>query len=366
MCIDTGTNLQMLTQKDIDKITQEMPTFDENKRRQTIIDYIENNQGCTAEDIIRGQTLSGRGKTFRILKDLKKKRIIRVETSDTNRRNKRLFLDENNPLISFPKEVNQFKECLFDLFEKARLFRQWNYKYEIYCPSDELLGECFSLFFEYLNINNYRAFVIWPNTIKDKETLGKLYTLFYSEMIKLNLELREKFQPVEFGLAARKRKLLARGMDRAEYLTIAKNAALGAMDIFPDSLHIEKTQSTFYDHKLDNASRPVVQFLADLRENIYYSQSSQSERDSILEFREEQRANEEFEEQRQKELRELAKKLRIIERERKRDRSNPYPRCDCDYGSIYKEYDPLIGKKKLQRSPPDISRFMWPEKYAKH
>lgn len=224
-----------------------------------------------------------------------------------------------------------------------------------------LLRECFSLFFEYLNINNYRAFVIWPNTIKDKETLGKLYTLFYSEMIKLNLELREKFRPVEFRLAVKKKRLMAKGMDREEYLTLAKNAALDAMDVIPDDLHFEEIQRTFYECKLDNVSRQIVQFLKDLREKIYYSQASHSEQDSIDEFREKRAETERFGLQRQKELRKEAKKLKIIDRERRKNRSIPHAHCNYDYGRVTKWYDPVTGKRGLSYMPPDISHFLWPQ-----
>jgi len=181
-----------LSEKDIAKIMESTLALDEKTRHDAIIDYIRKHQGCTAEEVVKGENLSGRGKTFRILKDLKQEKIIREEKSNTNKRNKKLFLEESNPLILFPKEVDEFKQYLYELFRRAQHHRKWNYK-SVYYPSDILLGQCFSLFFEYLNINNYRAFVLWPNTIKDKETLSKLYMLFYSEMIKLNLELREKF-----------------------------------------------------------------------------------------------------------------------------------------------------------------------------
>jgi hypothetical protein len=328
--------------------------LDEQTRQRSIIDFISSHQGCTAEDVVEGDKQSGRVKTFRILKDLKKRNVIREKQSDTNKRDKKLFLNETNPLVSFPKEVNQFKEYLYGLFERAQLFRWWDYEDEVYCPDDTLLRECFSLFFEYLNINNYRAFVIWPNTIDDKETLGKLYALFYSEMIKLNLELREKFQPVEFGLAIRKKRLMANGMDREEYLTIAKNAALDAMDVIPDDLHFEEIQRTFYGCKLDMMSRPIVQFLKGLKENIYYSQASQLERNSIQEFREKCGETEIFELQRQKELEKLAKKLKVINRERKKNRDIPYPHCNYDYGSVTKWYDPTTGKSVLSYMPRKI------------
>jgi hypothetical protein len=350
-----------LTDKDIEKIMENTITIDENRRRDSIINYIDTHQGCTAEDIVKENKQSGRGKTFRILRDLKKEDVIREEKSDTNKRDKKLFLIETNPLISFPKEVNQFKEYLYRLFERAQLYRWWDYEDEVYCPDDMLLRECFSLFFEYLNINNYRAFVIWPNTIKDKETLGKLYTIFYSEMAELNLELREKFKPVEFGLAVRKKRLMAKGMDREKYLTLAKNAALDAMDVIPDDLHFEEIQRKFYECKLDNASRSIVQFLRDLRETIYYSQASQSERDSMLGSKEKREDNERFELRRQKELEKLAKKLKIIDRERRRNRSIPHPYCNYDYGRVTKWYDPVTGKRGLSYMPPDISHFLWPQ-----
>src|SRR5918995_5007651 len=163
--------------------------LDEQAREKFIINYIDSHQGCTAEDIVKENKQSGRVKTFRILKDLKKLDVIQEGKSDTNKRNKKLFLNETNPLVSFPKEVKEFKEHLYRLFSEAQDYRWWNYEDEVYCPSDALLRDCFSLFFEYLNINNYRAFVIWPNTIKDKDTLSKLYMLFNNEMTKLNLRL---------------------------------------------------------------------------------------------------------------------------------------------------------------------------------
>ena len=334
--------------------------LDEQARQKSVLDFIDNHQGCTAEDIVKGSKLSGRGKTFRMLKDLKKENVVREEISDSNRRDKKLFLNESNPLISFPREVKEFKGYLYPLFRAAQYYRSGEYENEVY-PNDILLKECFSLFFEYLNINNYRAFVIWQNTIKDKETLGKLYMLFYSEMLNFNLELRELFQPVGFGYLKNK-KLVARGMDRKEYLTIAKNAAQDA--IFPDDLHVTKIQNRFFEYKLDNVSRPVVNFLMKIKREIYDSQATESERD-LFRKTEEDLEYEQFELQRQKDLKKLASKLKTIERMRKRDCNNPYPRCDYEYGSTYEEYDPLTGKKTLRFSPPDIGHFFWPEKYTK-
>jgi hypothetical protein len=336
--------------------------MNEEKRRKIVIDFIDRHQGCTAEDIVKGQNRIGRVKVFRLLKDLKKENVILTDISQNNRRNKRLFLNETNPLVSFPKEIKEFKDHLYSLFEKAQYHRpDWDprHKGEVY-PSDILLGQCFSLFFEYLNINNYRAFAIWPDIIEDNETLSKLYMLFYSEMTKLNLELRKKFQPVSFGVSMKKRKIIAKGMDREEYLTIAKNAAQDALGIAPGTLHFEKIQRAFYEFGLDDVSRPLVQFLMKIGDEIYDSQATESERESMREFREakeESAEDEEYELQRQKDSEERAKKLKKIARMRKKNKNNPYPYCDYDYyGSVEEEHDALTGRSR-KIWIPDITQF---------
>jgi hypothetical protein len=262
------------------KNTVEM--LNEQARHRVIIDFISSHQGCTAEDIVKENKLSGRGKTFKILKELKNDCVVREENSDTNRRDKKLFINENNPLVSFPEEIKEFKRNLYELFHRAQYYRKGSKYNNVVYPNDDVLYNSYSLFFEYLNINNYRAFVIWPDTVKDKETLSKLYMLLYSEMIKINLEIREKFQPVEFSYLDWK-KTIAKGMDREEYLMIAKNAALAA--IAPDTLHFEKLQDTFQNYKLNDASYSIVLFLKELRENIYNSQTMKPARKQMRNFR---------------------------------------------------------------------------------
>jgi hypothetical protein len=330
-----------LTDKDIEKIMENTITIDENKRRDAIINYIDNNQGCTAEDIVKENKQSGRGKTFRILRDLKKENVIREKKSDTNKRDKKLFLNKINPLVSFPREVKEFKDHLYPLFEKAQYLRlSWGRKKEVY-PSAELLGECFCLFFEFLSLNNYRAFVLWPDTIKDKETRSKLYMLFYLEMTKLNLEIQEKFQPTEF--VHPKKKLIAKGMSRDEYLNISKGVANEAL--LADDLYLRKYQTTFCNYKLDDLSRPVVHLIMRIRDEIYDSQLTQSERDAIKKTAKEDAEYKQHEIKRQKGLEKLQKKLKTIDRKRKRDKNNPYPHSNYNYGYVGENYDPLTGKR---------------------
>jgi hypothetical protein len=163
----------------------------------------------------------------------------------------------------------------------------------------------------------------------------------------------------------KKRKIIAKGMDREEYLTIAKNAAQDALGIAPGTLHFEKIQKGFYEFGLDDVSRPVVQFLMKIGDEIYDSQATESERESMREFREskeESAENEEYELQRQKDSGERAKKLKKMARMRKRNKSNPYPYCDYDYyGSVEEEYDALTGRSR-KIWIPDITQFFLEKK----
>jgi hypothetical protein len=133
----------------------------------------------------------------KIKMDLKKENEILTDIPQNNRRNKRLFLNTTNLLVLFPKEIKEFKELLYEVFKRAKYTRvRYGHKKGSY-PSTELLGQYFRILFEYFQINNYRSFVIWPNQIKDRETLSKIYTLFYSEMTKLHLEILEKFYKIK-------------------------------------------------------------------------------------------------------------------------------------------------------------------------
>jgi len=60
--------------------------LDEQAREKSVINFIDSHQGCTAEDIVKGNKQSGRVKTFRILNELKKRNVIWEEKSDTNKK----------------------------------------------------------------------------------------------------------------------------------------------------------------------------------------------------------------------------------------------------------------------------------------
>lgn len=66
-------------------------------------------------------------------------------------------------------------------------------------------------------------------------------------MSKLNVEIRENFQPTE-SVPIKKKRLLAKGMSREEYLNIARGIANEAL--LSDDLYLRKYQNTFRNYKI--------------------------------------------------------------------------------------------------------------------
>jgi hypothetical protein len=94
-------------------------TIDEQQRRQVVIDYISDHKGCIAEDIVKGQTIVGRVKLFRILPDLKKEGVVIPEQSTKNKRDIKLFLNNDHPFVSLPRELKEFKKYFYPLIDGA-------------------------------------------------------------------------------------------------------------------------------------------------------------------------------------------------------------------------------------------------------
>jgi Fe2+ or Zn2+ uptake regulation protein len=93
--------------------------MNEEERRNMIIEYITRNQGCMAEDIVKGlRSNISRVVIYRILPNLVADG--HVQDSSGDRRSHRYYVDTNNPLITIPKEMDHFKDIFFSLADKAK------------------------------------------------------------------------------------------------------------------------------------------------------------------------------------------------------------------------------------------------------
>jgi hypothetical protein len=163
-------------------------TLTEEDRRKSVIDYIRENSGCTAEDIVNNQKLIGRVKIFRILKELKKEAIIKTQVSLKDKRKSLLFINQKNYLVSVPAELDEIDRLLNPIFSKCLewvsaiapddKWRDPKGRYHAaidYTINISSVSIPVQIIINMINqIYNKKAFD-WSAQIKDKESLDRLH-----------------------------------------------------------------------------------------------------------------------------------------------------------------------------------------------
>ena len=77
----------------------EVEIFDEERSRETVIDFVQTHPGCITQDIVDGQTEIGRKKVFRILEDLKKEKIFNEEEQREELETKSFLSTRQIPIV---------------------------------------------------------------------------------------------------------------------------------------------------------------------------------------------------------------------------------------------------------------------------
>ncbi len=168
----------------------------EEDRRTKIIEYISSHQGCNLENIVRGtENYVSRVTVYKILGLLEKVGAIRRQKDKPNSRDHKFFVDTNNPLVSLPKEFDEFKKYYYPLLEIVK--KEYKEQLTSSKPSEEdlmFLGRLGLIFVEFIRIYDSRALLVWPKQITDTESLKSLYMLLFSEILEIRDELKKVFQ----------------------------------------------------------------------------------------------------------------------------------------------------------------------------
>lgn len=170
-----------------------------HQREQMVIDYISQHQGCTKADITRGLENEISKKTIdKIVDEMIEDDIIETKKENPNSRNIKLFLKENNLLVSIPKQLDQFDNAFTVLVDKTG---QKVMDSEVGLPFSESIGipidsslrlsseQIFqllniklSVFYRLIDSILLQSLIVWPKKIEDKETLKKLYIGAFSKI----------------------------------------------------------------------------------------------------------------------------------------------------------------------------------------
>ena len=185
------------------------------------MDFMRENQGSNAQDIVNGikKDLS-RGPIFDTLSELIKEGAVIDEK--INRRDHRYFLNDDNPLVSVPAELDQFNGYFFKLIDEVnRRFdtkiKEHDKKYPEHLrknnPNDFerktfdpvrkrswILYSLLGLYQHLVGMYILRSLAIWPKKIRNKETITKLHTEVFSRFQEIQLKLTSELKPNEVGL----------------------------------------------------------------------------------------------------------------------------------------------------------------------
>jgi hypothetical protein len=175
--------------------------FDEQNYTQIVVDFIFNNPGCTAADILKKEEKKkekreiGRKRLFAILRKLKRKKVIIEKKKHKNARNIMLYVREDNPIYIVSKELREFENRYPSLLKKVkeelesgkRLQKPEYFQY----PEEFRLLDSTLLLFEIIRIFMLRSLMIWPRIIQDKYTRERLNFTIFSKLYQMQIKMSE-------------------------------------------------------------------------------------------------------------------------------------------------------------------------------
>jgi hypothetical protein len=196
----------------------EVEIFDEERSRETVIDFVQTHPECIAQDIVDGQTEVGRKKVFRILRDLKKEKIISEVKLKSKRRvrNKPLLINEANPYTVVVTELKTFEKIYFSILDKIvnacnneRYLHDWKkiqstnrQKIEHSKDFDDVIEEDLddvddflveksyamylglqppNIFYGFLDVYMVRLVTNWSREIRNKDVLNKVNSMIFAK-----------------------------------------------------------------------------------------------------------------------------------------------------------------------------------------
>jgi len=93
----------------------------EQDRRAKIIEYIQNNQGCNVQALVKGVNENiSRVTVYKTLESLKQTGAITVHKDKPNSRDHKLFVAADNLLVSVSQELTQFENAYISFLQKAK------------------------------------------------------------------------------------------------------------------------------------------------------------------------------------------------------------------------------------------------------
>ncbi|HEY5736861.1 MAG TPA: hypothetical protein VIS28_01180 [Nitrososphaeraceae archaeon] len=175
-------------------IGKESLIFDKKYQRDEIINFLVNNPGCSKGDLVRGvKNIVSKRPLEKILQELKRDDLVKIEKEKPNSRAYKLFLCSENILIVLDNQIRDFNEEFKKLLQKVEAVipelnllpftnkenRDKNFIMILFYEQLPLfilkyLMQCFLL----------KSIAVWPKIVQKKEIISKLNSLVFTEISK--------------------------------------------------------------------------------------------------------------------------------------------------------------------------------------
>lgn len=175
-------------------VGKESLIFDKKYQRDEIINFLVNNPGCSKGDLVRGvKNIVSKRPLEKILQELKRDDLVKIEKEKPNSRAYKLFLCSENILIVLDNQIRDFNKEFKKLLQKVEAVipelnllpftnkenRDKNFIMILFYEQLPLfilkyLMQCFLL----------KSIAVWPKIIQKKEIISKLNSLVFTEISK--------------------------------------------------------------------------------------------------------------------------------------------------------------------------------------
>ena len=175
-------------------VGKESLILDKKFQRDEIINFLVNNPGCSKGDLVRGvKNIVSKRHLEKILMELKRDDLVKIEKEKPNSRAYKLFLCSENILIVLNNQIRDFNEEFKKLLQKIEAVipelnllpftnkenRDKNFIMILFYEQLPLfilkyLMQCFLL----------KSIAVWPKIIQKKEIISKLNSLVFTEISK--------------------------------------------------------------------------------------------------------------------------------------------------------------------------------------
>ena len=175
-------------------VGKESLILDKKFQRDEIINFLVNNPGCSKGDLVRGvKNIVSKRPLEKILQELKRDDLVKIEKEKTNSRAYKLFVCSENILIVLNNQIRDFNQE----------FKKFLQKVEAIIPELNLLpfinkenrdkNFIMILFYEQLPlfILKYlmqcfllKSIAVWPKIVQKEEIISQLNSLVFTEISK--------------------------------------------------------------------------------------------------------------------------------------------------------------------------------------